>query len=409
VVRDTVLAVVRTADDWLAGRFGPTRVLFVLSDGYGFSCQAEVLRHLAHHRGMVVSVTTDRPRPVDEIAFADPLEAALFRAHYVAPERAAWRKWHILVDTHRSPFYPRRHALRLFMHHGPGFGILGSKVAVAEDFDVFFGLSAIQRGIFEGLRPGIFDQHHAFFAVGFPKDDPFTRGGYDRAAILTELGLDPCLPTLLITSHWQEGATLRRFRDLPFARLAEEGGWNVIQTGHPWLWRGGKGGLDPAWCDDLVADLRAVEKRHPQARFLPDHRVEPLLAAADLLVADHSSVITTYALLDRPIVWFDNPDFEFALPEIGTLYHAATHPFTEAEGLVAACRGALAAPETRADGRRRMRETFHAHPGEAGAVAAQVIRQIGRCCRVGGPGWERVMALSRRPEHRSHPAPPLTG
>ncbi len=408
-MRSRLLAAVRAADDWLAGRVGPTRVLFVLSDGYGFSCQAEVVRHLAHRRGVVVGVTTDRPRPVAEIAFADPAEAALFRAHYVAPGRAAWRKWHMVVDTHRSPFYPRRHALRLFMHHGPGFGILGSKVAVAEDFDCFLGLSAIQRAIFEGLRPGLFDDRHAFFAVGFPKDDPFARGGFDRTAILAELGLDPRRPTLLITSHWQAGATLRRFRDAPFARLAEGGEWNVLQTGHPWLWRGGKGGLDPAWCSDLVADLRAVETRHPHARFLPDHRVEPLLAAADLLVADHSSVITTYSLLDRPIVWFDNPDFEFALPEIGAIYRAASHRFTAAEGLVAACRAALAAPAARADGRRLMRDTFHANPGGAGAAAAAVIEEIGRCCRVGGPGWARVLALSGQADHRGRPLSPPAG
>ena len=223
-MRGHLLDAARAADDWLAGRFGPTRVLFVLSDGYGFSCQAEVVRHLANRPGVVVATTTDRPRLVSELAFGDADEAALFRAHYVAPGRAAWRKWHMVVDTHRSPFYPRRHALRLFMHHGPGFGILGSKVAVAEDFDCFLGLSAHQRHIFERLRPGLFDDRHAFFAVGFPKDDPFARGGYDRAALLEELGLDPALPTLLITSHWQTGATLRRFRDVPFARLAEAGG-----------------------------------------------------------------------------------------------------------------------------------------------------------------------------------------
>ena len=395
-----LLAAARGADDWLATRLGPTRVLFVLSDGYGFSCQAEVIRHLAGRPGVVVATTTDRPRPVDEIVLADPQEATLFRAHYQDPRRAAWRKWHMVVDTHRSAFYPKRHALRLFMHHGPGFGILGAKVAVAEEFDGFLGLSAIQRGIFERLRPGLFDQRHAFFAVGFPKDDPFARNTYDRVAILTNLGLDPRLPTLLITSHWQAGATLRCFRAAPFARLAEAGGWNVLQTGHPWRWRGRRGGLEPAWCEALVAELRAVEQRFPHARFLPDLRVEPLLAAADLLVADHSSVMTTYALRDRPIVWFDNPEFEFALPEIETIYRAATHPFTEIDGLVAACREALAAPAARAAGRRLMRDTFHANPGAAGSVAAAVIEEIGRCCRVGGRGWGRVLALSQRPDHR---------
>ena len=132
--------------------------------------------------------------------------------------------------------------------------------------------------------------------------------------------------------------------------------------------------------------------------------MEPLLAAADLLVADHSSVITTYALLDRPIVWFDNPDFEFALPEIGEVYRGATHLSTDCDGLVGVCRAALAAPEARAEGRARMRDTFHAHPGEAGAVAARVIESIGRCCRVGGGGWDRVLALSRQPAHRLPPA-----
>ena len=63
-----------------------------------------------------------------------------------------------------------------------------------------------------------------------------------------------------------------------------------------------------------------MERLKAKIRNIPDFPtpgiqfkdITPLLAAADLLVTDHSTVGFEFALLDRPLIVFDAPDLRAA-------------------------------------------------------------------------------------------------
>lgn len=393
-IRADVLNAFRSIDDWVYEHLARrTRVLFVLSDGYGFACQAPVIRALLDYPDVRVHTTSDRGQSLDQVEFASEKDRDLYASLELPTRRARLFKWHMVADTHLNGFYPARNALRVYMHHGPGFGILGNKIAVMKQCDIFCGLSAVEGQWFERIEPDLFGKQRAFFPVGFPKNDALYRGEQDRKALFKRLGL-PDRTTLLITSHWQKSSTLRRLGAEPFRQLAQSfPDCNVIQTGHPWLWQPNHD-VPAGWQHALLEDMQHVEKHHSHTRFIQTSDVESLLAAADLLVGDYSSVMTTYSLLDRPIVYFAEPDFEFAIPALRDVFVNAAHTFSRVDELVPACRAALGNPADKAPGRAVMRATFNANEGRAGEYMGGIIQKIGRVCRTGSAGWQRVIALA---------------
>lgn len=392
-LRDRLLGTLRRADDWIHERIGPVRILFVSSEAYGFSCQAPVIRALRDYPKVVVRVTVPPTRGAASIDCADNDDLDVFQAHYMPPSRARYAKWHMVVSAHLNSFHPVRQALRVYMHHGPGFGIMGTKSFVASKCDVFLGLSNQERIWFERASPGLFGPHRAFFPIGFPKTDGLVNRRYDRARVLANLRL-PDRPTILIASHWKPYGLLRSLGEEPCVRLAASfPDFNVIQTGHPWLWEGGHD-IDPSWQQAMQCSLAAVAGTSANARFAPTSFVEPLLAASDVLVADQSSVLTSYSLLDRPILFFDNPEFSFANARIGDLYRSASIGFADSAPLPGAVREALASPSVLAPGRRALRDFFFANPGCAASVAARTLVGIGALSSTRSPQWPRITRLS---------------
>lgn len=392
-VRAAVLSAARKVDDWLYEKLSShTRILFVLSDGYGFACQAPVIEALCRdHPEVLVQATTDRGQALADIDFASANDHSLCESLHVPTHVARFRKWHMVVDTHTNAFYPARNALRVYMHHGPGFGIMGNKIAIIRQSDIFCGLSEVEREWFERLEPGIFNERRVFVPVGFPKNDALYRGQYDRSAILASLRL-PKRRTILITSHWQTPSTLRRLNDGPFRELARAfPDANIIQTGHPWLWQPNHN-IEPQWQHALLGAVHDVEAKYPNARFIQTADVESLLAVADLLVGDYSSVMTTYSLLDRPIVYFADPGFEFSIPALRSVFVNAAHTFSDLDGLLPACFAALQSPQQRAEGRAAMRATFFSNEGRSASVMAEVLTSAGRACTVDSPHWRNRFA-----------------
>jgi len=394
VLKDRIIESLRTLDDLFYNGARTLRILFVATDGYGFAGQLPIILPLLKTDNVLVRTTTDFKQAWTDIEFNNSEEQKAFRNLYMDSTRASLSKWHFVINSHVNGFYPRRHALKAYVHHGPGFGTLGSKIHIARSFDIFFGLSAAERRYFESAQPDIFSRDRAFFPVGFPKDDALVNADIQKKQVLEELGLDD-RKTFLITSHWQSGSILRTFEERLFRQLAAElSDCNVIQTGHPWLWQSGKK-LETTWREAIIRKCREVEKEFPNARFLPSEPVESLLIASDILFGDHSSVMTTYSLLDRPIVFFDNPELEFASDDIRRIYRGASHSFSSLNDLSSICQEAMDWPELKKEGRGIMRETFHSNPGNAGEITAQLLLAAGPICSTRSREWRRIMALSR--------------
>ena len=94
----------------------------------------------------------------------------------------------------------------------------------------------------------------------------------------------------------------------------------------------------------------------------------PCLAAADIMVTDHSSVGFEYLVLDRPLLVFDTPGLVEAArinPEKVALLRSAATVVHSVEELVAAAAAECVSPQHRSVERRRVaREMFH-DPGRA--------------------------------------------
>ncbi len=394
----SAIKTIRRLDDFFYSGRKTKKILFVLTDGYGFACQAPVIKELLHYKDVHVSTTLDHEQPVDNIGFSCSADKELFLSLVVPTAKAALMKWNFVVDTHQNPFYPKRNALRVYMHHGTGFGATGTNLPTALSYQLYFGLSKVQKSYFEKLSPGIFDTERAFFSVGSPKTDEFAQSKFSRTRLLDKYGLED-RPTILITSHWNGNSTLSNFGTKVIEKLAESrNGYNIIQTGHPWLWSANKH-VDKNFQQKLLKSMLKVETTHNNTKFLPDAVVFELLYISDLLIADQSSVITTYSLLDRPIVFFDNPyarKEKIGVKEIIDTYRSASHQFTSMDDLLDACEEAIKNPETKASGRKAMRETFSANVGKSCLVAADILKRSSSTFSVSSGSWKDILELSHQ-------------
>ena len=102
---------------------------------------------------------------------------------------------------------------------------------------------------------------------------------------------------------------------------------------------------------------------------------EPFLAAADVLVTDHSTVGFEFALLDRPLVVYDAPDLLHAARidrQKWDLLRSMATVVQSPAAVVAAVSEALAHPSSLREERRRARDLFAA-PGMATARALEAV------------------------------------
>lgn len=131
--------------------------------------------------------------------------------------------------------------------------------------------------------------HFRVAETGWPKLDPLFRDGNGALADLRGDGSTPVVgfgstftPRLAAAPHVVD----------TIARLAKDGPWRWIVTLHP--------KSDPA----LIARYRALEG--PRLTFVETEDVLSLLRAADVLVADTSSIVSEFALQLKPVVTFRN-------------------------------------------------------------------------------------------------------
>jgi len=146
--------------------------------------------------------------------------------------------------------------------------------------------------------------------VGYPKSDRLLQGGYVRAQILGDLGLDAARKTVLYAPAWDAGGSLRCFGEEVIEQLLSLDGVNVIVKLHPisytprtssnFEWYAG--GVD--W----VERFRRFES-NPRFRHVTTFQVDPLLVVSDVLVTDFSSVALEFIVLDKPVIYLDCPEY----------------------------------------------------------------------------------------------------
>jgi hypothetical protein len=122
----------------------------------------------------------------------------------------------------------------------------------------------------------------------------------------------------------------------------------------------------------------SVFASHPKFALARGADIAPLLAAADVLITDHSTVGFEFALLDRPIVVYDAPDLRAAARIDGdkwALLRGMSDVVHSTSELASAIDRACAQPELRSEARQAARALF-ASPGQATARALTVVYQL---------------------------------
>jgi CDP-glycerol glycerophosphotransferase (TagB/SpsB family) len=303
------------------------------------------------------------------IASEEPASArTIFRdagpdAKIVGPVQAALTRYDAYLT---SDFMWTRHLVkpvRIQMFHGVG-GKYGFD-APTESMRAWDRLFFVNRRRLQNfVKAGAIDADSpAIRLVGMPKVDCLVDGSLQRDVVLRSLGLDPGKPTILYAPTWSPASSLNKFGVTLLQRLRALNA-NVIVKLHDRS-RDARpqysGGMN--WPEVLAPSLE------PGRVMIADGAdICRYLAAADVMITDHSSSGFEYLLLDRPLVRIHVPEL-IALANIHadyvSLLASAAESVQDPGETIAAIERALSDPSALSASRRAVAaELFH-QPGTA--------------------------------------------
>ena len=209
--------------------------------------------------------------------------------------------------------------------------------------------------------------------VGYPKLDCLVDGSLGRDSILESLGLDPARRTVLYAPTWSPYSSLNAMGEMLIRQLCAAGFVVIVKLHDRSRDREyiHSGGVD--WGARLQPLLKASGGLLAEASD-----ASPYMAAADVLITDHSSVGFEYLLLDRPLVRIEMPQLIAATnihPAYVALMAEAATTVRAAEEAVRAVERAFAEPAKNALSRQAVARKLFFKPGTATARAARELYQ----------------------------------
>jgi hypothetical protein len=304
-------------------------------------------------------------------ASEEPRQAsAIFRdagsdARIIGPLRAATMRFdaYLTSDFMWTPL--PRGTCRIQMFHGVG-GKYGFD-APSESMRVWDRLFFVNRRRLDNcIAAGALDADSAAIRlIGMPKVDCLVDGSIDRRAVLNGLNLRTDRATVLYAPTWSPDSSLNRLGLDLVQRLAALP-INLIVKLHD---RSRDQRERYSGGTDWLSALQTVLPRN-NAVVAPGADICPYLAAADLMVTDHSSAGFEYLLLDRPIVRIHVPEL-IASALIHRDYVALLSDVAESavdvSTTIRAVERGLASPLARSTARREVAADLFHEPGTATA------------------------------------------
>ena len=237
-------------------------------------------------------------------------------ARIISPRRAAMMRFDAYLVADLLWVRLPRGTRRILMFHGVAgkYGnVYDSPDHSMRDWDRLFFIN--QRRLRNFIAAGAIDADSAAARlVGYPKLDCLVDGSLKRNEVLGSLGLDPEKKTVLYAPTWSPYSSLNAMGEDLVKQLCDAG-YQVVVKLHDRS-RDAEyihsGGID--WAARIGTIL---EKGGGHLAIHSD--ATPYLAAADVLITDHSSVGFEYLLLDRPLVRIEMPEL-IAATNINTDY-----------------------------------------------------------------------------------------
>jgi hypothetical protein len=207
--------------------------------------------------------------------------------------------------------------------------------------------------------------------IGIPQVACLVDGTLQRDAILADAGIDPSARTVLYAPTWTAYSSLNAMGESLVEALGAAG-FTVLVKLHENsrdLRHENSGGID--W----PARLRPLLDRSG-GRLIDDGNAAPWMAAADVLITDHSSVGFEYLLLDRPLIRIEMPALIARTsipPEYVQMMVDSSTSTRDVPGTVRAVEEAFANPATGSSARRIVAgELFH----EPGTATKRAVAEI---------------------------------
>ena len=225
------------------------------------------------------------------------------------------------------------------------------------------------------VRSGAIDSDStAARLVGMPKVDCLVDGSLSHDTVLERLGIDPARKTVLYAPTWSAHSSLVKMGNELVERL--------VSAGHAVIVKLHDRSHDPQHANSGGVDW--VSRLEPLLRASGGHLAMgsdscPYLAAADVMITDHSSVGFEYLLLDRPVVRIEVPELlkeANVNPEYVELLAEASHTVRTPGDAVGAVEQVLAQPNQKSTARRAIAaELFHS-AGNATSLAVKELYEL---------------------------------
>jgi hypothetical protein len=360
----------RRVDAALYAHRGTRRILVDSRTAVNYEMVAPVVRAMAaDNRVQFAFTASEEPNRLAEI-----YKGASSDRWLVSPRRAAFMRWDAYLTSDFMWATLPRATARIQMFHGVAgkYGFDAPTTSMREWDRLFF---VNERRLKNFIAAGAIDGDSAAARlIGMPKVDCLVDGTFRRDTVLREFGFDPSRPTVLYAPTWSPASSLNRYGLELIGRLVTMP-INVIVKLHDRsrdLRTQYSGGVD--W----VAILQPMLKS-PHAMLALHANITPCLAAADVMITDHSSCGFEYMLLDRPLVRIDVPELVQQAnihPEYVTLLAGASINARDGATAAAAVQQALADPQAGSNARRALAQDLFYEPGTATARCAAALYDV---------------------------------
>ena len=354
--------------DHVVGRIGPRRtVLFEYRTPVYEAVLGPVAEALACDDAIEVRFTSEYPERIR------PLVGA---RRFLTHSEVEWTRFDVYVNA--DPWAAarlRRCARRVNFFHGvAGKYDLDNPKGLPMGFEYYDRVAFINRDrMTRYLDAGVVTPDQAVL-VGYPKLDKLAAGPLDGRTTIAALGLALDRPTVIYAPTYSPASSLHTAGEQIVRALAGTG-FNVIVKLHDRSLD-----ADPRYTGGIDWRRRMREIERPGAvRYVEGADASPFLAAADVMITDHSSVGFEYLVLDRPLIIYDAPGLIEAArinPDKVALLRSAARVVRTVEELVSAARMELAYPSRLSDARRRVASEMFFEPGTATSRAAALVREL---------------------------------
>ena len=365
-----VLSLTREIDKWLAHYCSDQRAVLVNSrTAMNYAIVRPICEAMRGDRRVRFYFTASE----QPARLADIYKEAGPHARLLHPRRAMLKRFDAYLTA--DLLWPRlpRGARRILMFHGVAgkyANVYDSPDRSMRDWDLLFFINERRLGNF--IKSGAIDgDSRAARLVGYPKLDCLVDGRLSRDAILESLGIDPARRTVLYAPTWSPYSSLNAMGETLVEKLCAAG-FAVIVKLHdrsrdPEYLH--SGGVD--WAGRLQPLLLAGGGRLAAASD-----ASPYLAAADVLVTDHSSVGFEYLLVNRPLIRIEMPRLIAATkipPDYVALMAEAATSVRTADEAVRAVEQAFSEPAQKSVDRRAVASQLFYKPGTA---TARAVREL---------------------------------